>query len=96
MNNILELLEQYTLDNPNAAVLFDEAHSKGITYRQMDDLTGRVYAWLKNNGVGREDFVLIILFEPFSFSPSVGQMRPLAWGHCCSFWPRRTQEKMIL
>ena len=50
----------------------------------------------EEGGRKREDFVLIILFEPFSFSPSVGQMRPLAWGHCCSFWPRRTQEKMIL
>ena len=40
--SIIELLEQYTKEKPNAADLFDEAHSKGITYAQLDDLSGRV------------------------------------------------------
>ncbi len=35
--NILEMLKQYTEENPNAAILFDEAHSKGITYAQLRD-----------------------------------------------------------
>ena len=59
--SILELLEQYTREKPNAAVLFDEAHSKGITYAQLDDLSGRVYAYLTEKGIGKEDFVLINL-----------------------------------
>ncbi len=58
---IIELLEQYTQENPNAAILFDEAHTKGITYAQLDDMSGRVYAYLADNGVGKEDFVLINL-----------------------------------
>ena len=58
---ILELLKQYTQTSPNTAILFDEAHSKGITYAQLDDLSGRVYAYLANQGVGKEDFVLINL-----------------------------------
>ena len=37
--NILEMLKQYTEENPNAAILFDEAHSKGITYAQLDELS---------------------------------------------------------
>ena len=61
MVNIIELLEQYTKENPNAAVLFDEAHAKGITYAQLDEISGRVYAYLSAQGVGREDFVLINL-----------------------------------
>ncbi len=59
--SILGLLEQYSQEKPNAAILFDEAHSKGVTYAQLDDLSGRVYAYLTENGVGKEDFVLINL-----------------------------------
>ena len=61
MMNNLQMLEKYTAENPNASVLFDEAHTKGITYAQLNDLSGRVYAYLSENGVGREDFVLINL-----------------------------------
>ena len=59
--SIIELLEQYTKEKPNASVIYDEAHSKGIAYSQLDDLSGRVYAYLANKGVGKEDFVLINL-----------------------------------
>ena len=59
--SILQLLASYTKENPNAAVLFDEAHSKGITYAQLDDLSSRVYAHLEAQGIGREDFVLLNL-----------------------------------
>ena len=58
---IIELLQQHTAEKPNASVLFDESHTKGITYSQLDDLSGRVYAYLKNKGIGKEDFVLINL-----------------------------------
>ena len=61
MTNILELLEKYTAEKPGAAILYDEAHSKGITYAQLDDMSGRVYAYLKAKGIGKEDFVLINL-----------------------------------
>ena len=58
---IIELLEQYTKENPNTAILFDEAQPKGITYAQLDDFSGRVYAFLTDKGIGKEDFVLINL-----------------------------------
>lgn len=58
---IIELLEQYTKEKPNAAILFDEAQPKGITYAQLDDFSGRVYAYLTAKGIGKEDFVLINL-----------------------------------
>ena len=61
MATIIEMLEQYTKDSPNSTVLYDDAHSKGITYAQLDDMSGRVYAYLKKNGIGKEDFVLIDL-----------------------------------
>ena len=55
------MLESYVSESPNASVLFDEAHSKGITYSQLDDLSGRVYSYLSRNNIGKEDFVLINL-----------------------------------
>lgn len=58
---ILQMLEEYTKQKPNAAILFDDAHAKGITYAQLDDLSGRVYAYLSGKGIGKEDFVLINL-----------------------------------
>ena len=61
MINILELLEQYTSENPYGAILYDDAHIKGVTYAQLDDMSGRIYAYLKQNGIGKESFVLINL-----------------------------------
>ncbi len=58
---ILETLQKYTAEYPNVPILFDDTHSRGITYTQFDEMTGRVYAWLKEQGVGKEDFVLINL-----------------------------------
>ncbi len=58
---IIELLEKYTSEKPNSPILYDESHTKGITYSNLDDMSGRVYAYLKDKGVGREDFVLINL-----------------------------------
>lgn len=59
--NILELLARYTQEKPNAAILFDEANTKGITYAKLDELSGRIYAYLSEKGIGKEDFVLINL-----------------------------------
>ena len=61
METIIERLQRYTEMNPGAPILFDDAHTKGVTYAQLDDMSGRVYAWLKDNKIGTEDFVLIDL-----------------------------------
>ena len=61
METIINKLKDYTKRAPDAAILFDDTHSGGITYAQLDDLSGRVYAYLKAHGIGREDFVLIDL-----------------------------------
>ena len=61
MRTIIDKLEDYTKDTPNTAILFDETHTKGITYAQFDEMTGRVYGYLKKNGIGKETFVLINL-----------------------------------
>ena len=61
MDYIIEKLEQYTAQKPDEAILFDDAHTKGITYAQLQDMSGRVYAYLKQRGIGKETFVLLNL-----------------------------------
>ena len=41
MEYIIEKLEQYTAQKPDEAILFDDAHSKGITYAQLQDMRKR-------------------------------------------------------
>ncbi len=61
MTDIIQLLEQYTREKPQTAILYDDAHAKGVTYAKLDDMSGRVYAYLKARGIGKESFVLIDL-----------------------------------
>lgn len=60
MAYIIDLLEKYTNETPNTAILFDEVHKK-MTYAELDDMSGRLYGYLKDKGIGKEDFVLIDL-----------------------------------
>lgn len=69
---IIERLEEYTEKDPHAAIIFDETHTKGITYDRLYDMSGRVYRWLKENGIGKEDFVLINL--PRGVLPAVAMI----------------------
>ena len=41
---IIDQLAEFTAQTPNSAILYDEAHGKGITYAQLDDMSGRIYA----------------------------------------------------
>ena len=61
MAQIIKTLAEYAKSCGNTAVLFDEAHSKGITYSQLDDMTARIYGWLRARDIGNEDFVFIDL-----------------------------------
>src|SRR5574344_1535909 len=61
MKNLIEQLEFHAQNTPKTAVLFDEQMPKGISYEELDNLSGRVYGWLKAQNIGKEDFVLINL-----------------------------------
>ena len=58
---ILDKWAKSVSDNPSALALTDERHPRGLSRKQVDELSARVYGWLKKNGIGREDFVLICL-----------------------------------
>ena len=42
-------------------MLFDEVTPKGLTYAEVEEQSSKVYGYLKNKGIGKEDFVLINL-----------------------------------
>lgn len=58
---IMDAWTKSVSDKPNALILTDERHPRGISRRKADDLSGKVYGWLRARNIGREDFVLICL-----------------------------------
>jgi len=72
MNYVVQKLEERLANSPDHAFLYDEATPKGLTFERFYDLSGRVYAYLKGKGVGKEDFVLINL--PRGVQPLVAVM----------------------
>ena len=61
MNFIAEAFERRLATRPDFAFLYDELTPKGVTGRRAYEISGRVYAYLKGRGIGKEDFVLIKL-----------------------------------
>ncbi|WP_408070457.1 AMP-binding protein [Butyrivibrio sp. JL13D10] len=61
MKTIIDTLQEYTAKAPNETILFDEVSTKGVSYSQLDEMSGKIYAWAKSKGIGKEDFVLINL-----------------------------------
>lgn len=55
----IEQFEENVRQYPDKMILRDAETS--LTFRQLDDLSGRVYAYLKARNIGREDFVMIAL-----------------------------------
>ena len=44
---------------PDRVALQDD--NRSYTFRELDEISGKVYSWLKNNGIGAEDFVQIVM-----------------------------------
>lgn len=55
----IEKFEENVLQHPDKVILQDS--ETRLTFRELDELSGRVYAYLKQKGIGREDFVMICL-----------------------------------
>ena len=61
MEYILERFRKSVREKPDAPFLYDDLHPAGVTWAEFDNLSGRVYGWLKARGIGREKMVLINL-----------------------------------
>ena len=71
-NWICETLMERAAKAPQGWGLFDGEETEGLSNAKVLELSGRVYAYLKANGVGREDFVLINL--PRGVKPLVAEL----------------------
>lgn len=72
MNLFLKTMDRHFAALADKVALRDDITRPGITYRQFDELSGRVYRYLKEHAIGREDTVLLLL--PRSIQMPVGMM----------------------
>ena len=55
----MDVFQNMVDNDPDTVILVDHLHPCGWTRAEVDDLSGRVYRYLRKQGIGREDFVLI-------------------------------------
>ena len=57
----MERVLEWSKTSPGKTVLLDTETDKEMSYRELDESTSRIYAYLKDRGIGREAFVMIDL-----------------------------------
>lgn len=72
MRDMMGLIMAHVKNTPKKIALVDNGGATRITYEQMDYLSGKVYAYLKGKGIGKEDFVAICL--PRSSQPIIAMV----------------------
>ena len=58
--------------DPGRTVLVDCGDNSVLTYGELDLLSGKVYRYLKERGIGREDFVNVLL--PRGVTPYIAML----------------------
>ena len=72
----LELLANNLKEYAERIAFRDSEHPSGITYREVEEQSGRVYAWLQQQGIGREQMVMIhMLRGAEAFIAAIGVLR---------------------
>ena len=61
MEYILDRFQENVRTAPDAPFMYDDMHRNGMTFAEFDNLSARVYSWLKARGIGRERMVMIRL-----------------------------------
>ncbi|MDO4797182.1 MAG: non-ribosomal peptide synthetase [Coriobacteriales bacterium] len=64
LNNVpycMDAFAKWTHEFPDLPMLVDDQHYKGWTRARIDDLSARIYGYLKRQGIGTDDFVMICL-----------------------------------
>lgn len=57
----VEKVKENAKKTPDVFFLADDSIPKGITYKEYDDLSSKVYAYLSDKKIGKDDFVMICL-----------------------------------
>ena len=58
---IFDIWQKQLVKRPNEVFLVDVANNIKFTLKQSDEISGKVYAYLKDKRIGKDDFVLINL-----------------------------------
>jgi acyl-CoA synthetase (AMP-forming)/AMP-acid ligase II len=61
MTKFIEQLEKNCVNFSERLAIALDYKNEAITYGELWNLSGKVYAYLKNHNIGKEDFVLINL-----------------------------------
>lgn len=70
MERFIDIWDKHVISNPDKEALLDIENA--LTYKELDVLSGRVYAYLKEKGIGKEDMVMISL--PHGVQPYVAML----------------------
>ena len=68
IEKVVENFELY----PERMVLADNTNPTGINLRILDEISGKVYAYVKGKGLGKEDFIMICL--PRGYQPIIAEL----------------------
>ncbi|MCF0146490.1 MAG: AMP-binding protein [Eubacterium sp.] len=61
MYNFVEKFQFHVKETPDKTAIAADSGAAFFSYKDIDLLSGRVYAYLKKKGIGKEDFVAIVL-----------------------------------
>ena len=59
--NVMQILKENATIYADKRVLADDSNPKGMTFKQVDEVSGKVYSYLHAKGLGKDDFVMICL-----------------------------------
>ncbi|MCF0146731.1 MAG: AMP-binding protein, partial [Eubacterium sp.] len=63
MFDFVREVKEWSLRTPDRIAVVAGGGTEKTTYRQLDELSGKVYRYLKQKGIGKEDFVAVSLFR---------------------------------
>ena len=69
---LFDIFMNHLQESPNYPLLADDTLPKGMTVSQVWAVSGKVYAYLKQKGIGKEDFVMICL--PRGITPILAEI----------------------
>ena len=59
MERFIDIYNRVVKENPDKDAFISEGYT--FTYAQLDEASARIYAYLKDKGIGKEDFVQVVL-----------------------------------
>ena len=72
----LDILKEHAERFPDRCAVCLNHHEQAMTYQTLWERSGKVYAWLKKNNIGKEDMVMLHMpRDPRVYACTLGVMR---------------------